>query len=373
MGPSRMDLKSIQTTELIALCGKVRLRDDKRARPLVLRANKGDCLEITFANLLSTEPSLAFSDQVLKKFPPPTRWAGLNATGMELVGDINSDSSWVGKNANSLAKNGELKTYKWYAVEEGTFLIYSGADMDSGYQANQGLFGAIHVEPEGAEWYRSQITHDDLVQATLTKADLKDYSQKLAPAETAADPPVKVVEKSAPAGAKPPPGAGKFIKQSLVSHVADKRYSVTVYVDESLKTEQRIHSATGQPLIYYNAVYTDDGKPRLRGKRRVPVLQMLQVNEVGTALYNEPLQKQNTAAYINEVSDLAGGIIPAALRAMFKDKIKQELSAGARVVEQYRYSWLITDQGKAYYLEATPPDPNGSRAPANFQCRARAD
>ena len=242
--------------------------------------------------------------------------------------------------------------------------------MDSQYQANQGLFGAIHVEPEGAEWYRSQITHDDLVQATLTKADLKDYSQKLAPAETAADPPVKVVEKSAPAGAKPLPGAGKFIKQSLVSHVADKRYSVTVYVDESLKTEQRIYSATGQPLIYYNAVYTDDKKPRLRGK---PVLQMLQVNEVGTALYNEPLQKQNAAAYINEVSDLAGGIIPAALRALFKDKIKQELSAGARVVEQYRYSWLITDQGKAYLPEGDPTDRGGSRAPPNFQRRARTN
>jgi hypothetical protein len=359
-GPLPDDLKSLQTADLTALCGKVRLRDDKRARPLVLRANKGDCLEITFANLLSTEPSLAFSDQVLKKFPPPTRWAGLNATGMELVGDINSDSSWVGKNANSLAKNGELKTYKWYAVEEGTFLIYSGADMDSGYQANQGLFGAIHVEPEGAEWYRSQITHYDLVQATLTKADLKEYSRKLAGAEAAADPPVKVAEKSVVggekptlAGAKPPPGAEKFTKQSLVSHIADKVSSVTVYVDKSV--EQRIYSATGQPLIYYNAVYTDDGKPRLRGKRRVPVLQMLQVNGVGTALYNEPLHKQNAAAYINEVSDLDGGIIPAALRAVFKDKIKQELSAGARVVGQYRYSWLITDQGKAYYLEATPP------------------
>jgi hypothetical protein len=36
------------------LAGNVRLRDDKRARPLVLRANKGDCLEITFWNLLSS-------------------------------------------------------------------------------------------------------------------------------------------------------------------------------------------------------------------------------------------------------------------------------------------------------------------------------
>ena len=131
------DLKSLKPNELEALCGNVRLRDDKRARPLVLRANKGDCLEITFANLLSPQP---VAPQENPPPPPqPTRWAGLNSTGMELVGDINSDASWVGKNANSLAKTGEIKTYKWYATEEGTFLLYSGADTESGVSSQPGL------------------------------------------------------------------------------------------------------------------------------------------------------------------------------------------------------------------------------------------
>src|SRR6478672_5340740 len=40
----------------LKLVGRVRLRDEKRARPLVLRANKGDCLAITFWNLLNPEP-----------------------------------------------------------------------------------------------------------------------------------------------------------------------------------------------------------------------------------------------------------------------------------------------------------------------------
>jgi hypothetical protein len=364
-GPLPDDLKSLQA-DLMALCGNVRLRDDKRARPLVLRANKGDCLEITFANLLSPQPPAAQKPKVGSE---PTRWAGLNSTGMELVGDINSDASWVGKNANSLAKNGEIKTYKWYATEEGTFLLYSGADNESGYQANQGLFGAIHVEPEGAEWYRSQITHDELVQATLHKADLKDYSQKLAPAEAAADPPVKVVAKSAaaekvaPAAEKPPPGAENFTKESLETHVADKRSSVTVYVDESRKTEQRIHSATGQPLIYYNALYSDDGKLRERFGRPIPVLQMLQVIPIGKPLYDQPLKKDTPAAYLDDLRALEAGIIPADLLKIFTD-IKVDLSAGARVVDQYRYSWLITDKGRAYYVEATPPVPAASGQPA---------
>ena len=182
------------------LTGNVRLRDDKRARPLVLRANKGDCLEITFWNLLNPEPKAGTSyDPKLRplvqkaqdRLAPldltnnssPTRWAGIHAMGIELLGNIQSDASWVGANPDSLTnprdKNpsgvvlpGQTLVYRWYAAEEGTFLIYSPADMESGQQAQAGLFGAINVEPEGAEWYRSQVTHDDLDQATLTEDDL---------------------------------------------------------------------------------------------------------------------------------------------------------------------------------------------------------
>src|SRR4029077_8623471 len=331
------ELKSIES-ELPALCGKVRLRDDKRARPLVLRANKGDCLEITFANLLSTEPSLEFSDQVKKKWPLPTRWAGLHATGMELVGDRNSDSSWVGTNENSLAKNGELKTYRWYAVEEGTFLIYSAADMDSQYQANQGLFGAIHVEPEGAEWYRSQITHYDLVQATLRQEDLK-FSQKIdalpspSPSDTVAR----------------PTDAQRYLKgfkpKAMENRIADKVSSLPVYVNEEKKDnkliDSRIFSSTGQPLINYHAIYTD-GKQRQPFGRPIPVLQMLQVIPIGKPLYDQPLKKDNPAAYIDDLRTLETGFVPDDLRKIFMDlKPKVELSDGARVVDQYRYSWLI--------------------------------
>ena len=66
---------------------------------------------------------------------------------------------------------GGKATYTYYAKAEGTFLITSGADdsgaADSSGQASQGLFGAVNVQPEWAEWYRSQVTHDDLLQATI--------------------------------------------------------------------------------------------------------------------------------------------------------------------------------------------------------------
>src|ERR1044072_2300295 len=74
------------------VAGNVRLRADKRLRPIVLRMNSGDCLQITFTNLLSASP---LSDQ------PATRSAGVHVAGMELVGGITSDGSNVGVNAPS--------------------------------------------------------------------------------------------------------------------------------------------------------------------------------------------------------------------------------------------------------------------------------
>ena len=75
------------------VAGNVRLRSTKRPRPIVLRTNNGDCLRISFTNLLSptpkshTDPEDHFSDQ------PAPRSAGLHVNGMELVGTIASDRS----------------------------------------------------------------------------------------------------------------------------------------------------------------------------------------------------------------------------------------------------------------------------------------
>ena len=114
--------------------GCVTLRPGKRARPIVLRGNVGDCLEITFTNLLCPSPRL-FS--LPTDNPPPTayeqpvtREAGVHVAGLELVGSINSDASYVGLNLNSLTPPaaapcapGESKIYRYFARREGTFLL----------------------------------------------------------------------------------------------------------------------------------------------------------------------------------------------------------------------------------------------------------
>ncbi len=139
------------------VAGNVRLRTDKRPRPLVLRMNNGDCLRITFTNLLSPSP---LSDQ------PATRSAGIHVIGMELVGSIASDGSNVGNNTPSLVGPGGSTVYTFYATREGNNLMYStaattGGEADGGTLA-QGLFGSVNVEQKGAEWYRSQVTAADL-------------------------------------------------------------------------------------------------------------------------------------------------------------------------------------------------------------------
>ncbi|HEX6095409.1 MAG TPA: copper oxidase [Thermoanaerobaculia bacterium] len=150
------------------VAGNVRLRADKRPRPLVLRMNVGDCMQVTFTNLLAHAP---VDDQ-----QPVTRAASVHVVGMQLVGSIASDGSNVGNNASSLALPDQTRIYTFYAEREGGYLMHSmgamtGGEGDGG-QINPGLFGAVTVQPRNAEWYRSQVTAADLQLAnTNTTTD----------------------------------------------------------------------------------------------------------------------------------------------------------------------------------------------------------
>jgi len=152
----------VPITGNVISAGNVQLRPDKRPRPLVLRMNVGDCLQITFTNLLS-QPRKD-PDQVA------TRNASIHVMGMQLVNSIASDGSFVGANTSSLAApGGPAVVYTLFAQHEGGYVMYStdtvGGEGD-GSQQSAGLFGTINVEPKGARWYRSQVTKDDLDLAT---------------------------------------------------------------------------------------------------------------------------------------------------------------------------------------------------------------
>lgn len=144
--------------------GHVRLRSDKRPRPIVLRMNVGDCMEVHFTNLLSP-----MAETVIAPIQTMTRDVGFHPAGLNLVDSINADGSWVGANpgpTGSMARPGETKVLKFYASAEGEFMIHSHFDHSNG-QLDNGLFGMVTVQPEGAEWYRSQVTEQDLKLATF--------------------------------------------------------------------------------------------------------------------------------------------------------------------------------------------------------------
>jgi len=164
--------------------GNAQMRKDKRVRPLVLRVNEGDCLQVNFENWLSAaanpflpvadglpemndaSPFLRKDDQVKGRF------AGFHIRGLQLAGTIGSDASNVGKNASSLMGPGGSATYKYFAPlgTRGTYLADSygatfGGEATAG-NAGQGMFAAVNVEPKGARWYRSQVTEEELRLAT---------------------------------------------------------------------------------------------------------------------------------------------------------------------------------------------------------------
>jgi hypothetical protein len=196
----RRDVVSTDTTTDTAIlkAGKVMLRPDKRPRPLVLRMNIGDCLRISFQNLLSKEPRS--SKDPPSDDQPSTRSAGVHVIGMELVGDISSDGSNVGKNKSSLVPPDGSIVYTITATREGNNLMYStaattGGEGDGGTLA-EGLFGSVNVEPRDAEWYRSQVTAEELKKATIG---------------TAGDATTIGAEAEAKIGAKPKPGGQPII------------------------------------------------------------------------------------------------------------------------------------------------------------------
>jgi hypothetical protein len=172
--------------------GNLKLRDSKRPRPIVIRSNRGDTVLVKFTNMLlpyspaddfsvnyvnrdTTVSSTQINDSILVYNGPymtKTRTASFHCAGLNLLGTINSDGTWVGANPNGLAAPGGVlpgstKDYRYFAAEEGSFLITPGSDnLGMGGlgsdQLTTGLFGAVVVQPYGAEYYRSQVTNDDL-------------------------------------------------------------------------------------------------------------------------------------------------------------------------------------------------------------------
>jgi hypothetical protein len=118
-----------------------------RPRPLVLRANEGECVRVTLTNRLSPAEVYGL---------PASPRVGVQASGM--VVDIRSDGgARVGYNADPTVGIGQSTAYFWRVPsQEGMFLFQdlatpAGGEHDAGSRGI-GLYGGLAVEPEGSVW-----------------------------------------------------------------------------------------------------------------------------------------------------------------------------------------------------------------------------
>lgn len=135
----------------LVMAGKI------KPRPLIMRANVGDWIEVTLYNALNPEEPVPYFDYPrvpLDKKHRPSNRVSLNPQFLQYDPVCDSGINVGYNNREQTVGIGESKKYLWRADEEyGACIIQSFGDMRN--HRYHGLFGAIIVEPTGAEWYKN--------------------------------------------------------------------------------------------------------------------------------------------------------------------------------------------------------------------------
>ena len=141
-------------------------------KPLILRANTGDWIEVTLHNAWNPKhpvPYFPYPRVPLDKEYTPSMRVSLNPQFLQ-YDPVRDSGINVGYNEmEQTAGPGESKRYLWHADREyGACIIQSFGDMRN--HRYHGLFGAVIVEPPGAVWYRNFTRKTDSFaeQAVIT-------------------------------------------------------------------------------------------------------------------------------------------------------------------------------------------------------------
>ncbi len=201
---------------------KLRLKPEAPIEPLVLRANAGECIQVTLRNLLAKDHSDYGLDNknakhkipdvltyrqlapIIPRNPDNPDGTVLNSNGIhttDVVGlhpglvayDVTTnDGTAVGLNdaSKTLAGPGEKITYRWYAgdismtpptkensMQYGfvrTPVEFGGINLmpaDKIKQGQKGLIGALIIEPQGATWAKDVCEDYTNEHCDLDKVD----------------------------------------------------------------------------------------------------------------------------------------------------------------------------------------------------------
>lgn len=157
------------------------LKEKFNPKPLILRANAGDCIEITLTNHLykPIEQDQHPQVPVESEFPPSNR---VSIHAQLLKYDVlGSDGATVGYNPDQTIAPGESITYRWFADKElGACTLTGFTDLRN--HRHHGLFGAIIIEPACSR-YISSLTgkecqfgiYDNLVVSVPGQPDFREF------------------------------------------------------------------------------------------------------------------------------------------------------------------------------------------------------
>lgn len=129
-----------------------------RPRPLVLRANVGECVEVHFTNELDDNPNNAEGQPARPRASMHVNGAAYDASTSDggAVG-FNPDTTVANRDDPATPQQDNAITYHWQVpAREGLYLFKdrattAGSEADGGSTA-VGLYGALAVEPAGSRW-----------------------------------------------------------------------------------------------------------------------------------------------------------------------------------------------------------------------------
>ncbi|NLL78352.1 MAG: multicopper oxidase domain-containing protein [Clostridiales bacterium] len=128
-----------------------------KPKPLILRANAGDWIEVTLHNLFDPENPVPYFDYPrvpLDCAHKPSMRVSLNPQFLYYDPVCDSGINVGYNNREQTVGPGESKKYLWHADSEyGTCIIQSFGDLRN--HRYHGLFGAIIIEPPAEKWYKS--------------------------------------------------------------------------------------------------------------------------------------------------------------------------------------------------------------------------
>ena len=131
--------------------------EDYKPKPLILRANAGDWIEITLHNLFSEDKPVPYFDYPrvpLDCRHRPSMRVSLNPQFLDYDPVCDSGINVGYNNHEQTVGVGESKKYLWHADREyGACIIQSFGDMRN--HRYHGLFGVMIIEPAGAKWFKN--------------------------------------------------------------------------------------------------------------------------------------------------------------------------------------------------------------------------